>query len=148
MRLMGQITQTRSVQLIVLLLFAAQAWAQSGVALPAQPSTPASDTLARRAEAEGTECSPEGQWNCMPDTWQRCASGVWSVEMDLAEGTKCTPEGLTEEFSIEHDGTVNGGNGGGNDGGDSFSGGPRGAAAAYVALTITIAWVPWVGLFW
>lgn len=64
--------------------------------------------LVRRDERVGTACSPEGQWNCMPDTWQRCAAGQWSEVMHLADGTICTPEGLTGEFSIEHDGSVNG----------------------------------------
>ena len=52
--------------------------------------------------------------------------------MDLAEGTICTPQGLTEDITIEHDGTVNGQGGGddGNDGGDSFSGGARHGVAA------------------
>lgn len=89
-----------------------------------------------RDEPEGAECSPEGQWNCMPDTWQRCAAGKWSQVMDLAEGTICTPEGLTEEITIEHDGSVNGGDGedSGNDGGDTFSGGARTGVAAGFAI--------------
>src|SRR5687768_14281747 len=41
-------------------------------------------SLRQRAEAAGSGCSPEGQWNCMTTTWQRCASGVWSVEMQMA----------------------------------------------------------------
>lgn len=90
-----------------------------------------------RDEPEGADCSPEGQWNCMPDTWQRCAAGKWSQVMDLAEGTICTPEGLTENITIEHDGSVNGGDGGdgsGNNGGETFSGGARHGVAAGFAV--------------
>ncbi|KFA78169.1 hypothetical protein S40288_01394 [Stachybotrys chartarum IBT 40288] len=38
----------------------------------------------------------------------RCASGQWSVVMDSAQGTFCTPSGFTDDFRIEHDGSVNG----------------------------------------
>ncbi|CAH0049866.1 unnamed protein product [Clonostachys solani] len=69
-------------------------------------------TAERRAETEGADCSPEGQWNCMPRTWQRCADGKWSQVMNLSDGTICTPAGLTEEITIEHDGSVNGTDGG------------------------------------
>lgn len=95
-------------------------------------------SIQARDESEGADCSPEGQWNCMPDTWQRCAAGKWSQVMDLAEGTICTPEGLTEDITIEHDGSVNGGDSGGddsgNDGGDTFSGGARHGIAAGFAV--------------
>jgi hypothetical protein len=40
----------------------------------------------------GLACSSEGQWNCiMGNSFQWCASGKWSVEMQLATGTSCTP---------------------------------------------------------
>ncbi|KFH41927.1 hypothetical protein ACRE_073710 [Hapsidospora chrysogenum ATCC 11550] len=94
--------------------------------------------IARRAETEGAECSPEGQWNCMPDTWQRCASGRWSVVMDLAEGTICTPQGLVDDITVEHDGSVNGGDGGSSGGGDDFSMGSRRSIVAYTVLAIGV----------
>lgn len=37
-------------------------------------------------------CTPEGQWNCIGGTsFQRCASGIWSVAESVAEGTFCSP---------------------------------------------------------
>ncbi|KAL6869289.1 hypothetical protein ACO1O0_000613 [Amphichorda felina] len=104
----------------------------------------------RRAQAEGSECSPEGQWNCMPDSWQRCASGRWSPAMDLAEGTACTPQGLVDDVTIEHDGSVNGDGDGDDDGdgGDSFSGASRGSMGMCLVLTVSVAWAQWYGTPW
>lgn len=46
----------------------------------------------------GTECVPEGLWNCISGTaFQRCASGTWSVVMSMAAGTRCDP-GVSESF--------------------------------------------------
>ncbi|RSL94816.1 hypothetical protein CEP52_012419 [Fusarium oligoseptatum] len=49
----------------------------------------------------GTACKPEGYWNCHKGgtSWQRCASGTWSVVMNVAPGTKCIP-GQSMEFII------------------------------------------------
>ncbi|PHH86960.1 hypothetical protein CDD83_9490 [Cordyceps sp. RAO-2017] len=69
--------------------------------------------LVRRAETEGAACSPEGQWNCMTDSWQRCAAGRWSSVVKCAPGTICTPSGLIADLGVEHGG---GGAPGGNDG--------------------------------
>ncbi|KAL1970742.1 hypothetical protein VTN77DRAFT_2576 [Rasamsonia byssochlamydoides] len=42
-------------------------------------------------------CSPEGQWNCIGgNSFQRCASGVWSAVESLAAGTSCTAGQATE----------------------------------------------------
>lgn len=42
-------------------------------------------------------CSPDGQWNCIGgNSFQRCASGVWSAVESLAEGTACTAGQSTE----------------------------------------------------
>ncbi|KAJ4312226.1 hypothetical protein N0V84_010034 [Fusarium piperis] len=74
------------------------------------PEAPPKDlvarTLVRRAEEAGSGCSTEGQWHCMTNSFQRCASGHWSVEMAMSEGTKCTPAGYTDDynFQIERDG--------------------------------------------
>ncbi|KAL6694899.1 hypothetical protein J3F84DRAFT_375476 [Trichoderma pleuroticola] len=51
----------------------------------------------------GEMCSPEGQWNCMTTSWQRCASGMWSAVIPCAAGTVCQPFGLTDFITIEHD---------------------------------------------
>lgn len=40
----------------------------------------------------------EGEWNCMTTTFQRCASGQWSVVMGTAYGTVCEPVGFTYDF--------------------------------------------------
>ncbi|KAM0417135.1 hypothetical protein ACHAPT_012842 [Fusarium lateritium] len=50
----------------------------------------------------GTVCKPEGYWNCHKEgkSFQRCASGTWSVVMYVAPGTKCKP-GQSMEFVIE-----------------------------------------------
>ncbi|KAH6676909.1 hypothetical protein F5X68DRAFT_213592 [Plectosphaerella plurivora] len=59
--------------------------------------------LFRREQSEGSACpDSEGQWNCMRTRWQRCASGHWSVVMDMSEGTVCEPSGLTYEFNVDH----------------------------------------------
>lgn len=52
------------------------------------------------AETAGSACSEEGSWNCIGGTsYQRCASGQWSVEMSLAAGTTCT-SGVSMEVNI------------------------------------------------
>ncbi|EHK17484.1 uncharacterized protein TRIVIDRAFT_43445 [Trichoderma virens Gv29-8] len=51
----------------------------------------------------GGMCSPEGQWNCMTTSWQRCASGMWSAAVPCATGTICQPFGLTDFITIEHE---------------------------------------------
>lgn len=65
--------------------------------------------------------------------------------MDLAEGTVCTPEGLVDDITIEHEGSVNGGDG---SGGDNPSGGSRGSIATYLTFTMGVAWAQWHGILW
>ncbi|KAG9249535.1 uncharacterized protein F5Z01DRAFT_678594 [Emericellopsis atlantica] len=96
----------------------------------------ASPLLQKRDQDPGTACSPEGQWSCHPDTFQRCASGQWSVVMDLAEGTKCSPDGLSDEMSIEHDGSVNGQGGQDTNAGTPQSSGARCKGAIGLALAV------------
>ncbi|OAQ99988.1 hypothetical protein LLEC1_01837 [Akanthomyces lecanii] len=79
--------------------------------LDAAPEQPLHHLQARQQSA-GSACSDEGQWNCMTSSWQRCASGRWSVTMPCAKGTTCYPAGLTHDFRIQHDGSVNNGGGG------------------------------------
>ena len=102
-----------------------------------------SHTLHARAEAVGGECSNEGQWNCMTHTWQRCASGRWSVIMDCAAGTICTPAGLTNDFRVEHDGSVNGGTttSGGNPGPGTSSGSMNRAMSLVLLLVVVGVWI-------
>ncbi|KAI0102418.1 lytic polysaccharide monooxygenase [Nemania sp. FL0031] len=60
----------------------------------ATPTTSASQP-APTGGAAGTQtgaCTNEGAWNCIDGTsFQRCASGQWSVAMSMAAGTQCTP---------------------------------------------------------
>ncbi|KAI1142955.1 hypothetical protein F5Y05DRAFT_408411 [Hypoxylon sp. FL0543] len=57
--------------------------------------------LQKRQMSAGSSCSgSEGQWNCLTNQWQRCASGQWSVVVDCAAGTICTPSGLTYDFFV------------------------------------------------
>ncbi len=59
-------------------------------------------TLESRSMSPGSGCGgSEGQWNCMTDSWQRCASGQWSVVMQCAAGTHCAPSGLTYDFEVQ-----------------------------------------------
>jgi hypothetical protein len=38
----------------------------------------------------GTACSTEGEWNCIAnDSFQQCASGLWSAVQQVAGGTVC-----------------------------------------------------------
>ena len=52
------------------------------------------------AIAAGTACTPEGEWNCIGgSSFQRCASGAWSVVMELAAGTTCA-DGQSSAMSV------------------------------------------------
>jgi hypothetical protein len=116
------------------------------LAAGARSNSVVAPAVVRRDEPVGGSCSPEGQWNCMPETWQRCAAGRWSEAMHLADGTRCTPQGLTEEVDIEHDGSVDGGAGGGSRG---QSGGRANSFTAQTCLPLTtlVVWMHWRGLF-
>jgi hypothetical protein len=67
-------------------------------AAPAAPSS--SSTTTSGAVVAGAACTPEGEWACSADgtSYQRCASGVWSVSMEMAAGTSCTP-GVSDTLS-------------------------------------------------
>lgn len=72
---------------------------------------PQNDTLPSPAMTQpvGQMCSPEGQWNCMTSSFQRCASGSWSIAFPCAAGTICQPFGLTDHITIEYESTANNG---------------------------------------
>lgn len=64
---------------------------------PVAASSAASSPGTSGAMTAGSACSPEGLWNCIGGTsFQRCASGTWSVVQSLAAGTKCTPGQSTD----------------------------------------------------
>ncbi|KAI1345012.1 hypothetical protein F5Y15DRAFT_14440 [Xylariaceae sp. FL0016] len=74
----------------------------SALASSSSDLQPGHPSLARREMSAGSSCSgSEGQWNCMTNSFQRCAAGVWSVTQDCADGTVCTPSGLNYEFHVD-----------------------------------------------
>lgn len=95
----------------------------------------------RRAEAVGSACSSEGQWNCMTRSWQRCAAGRWSEVVNCAKGTVCAPAGLTNDFRVQHDGSVDGsGRAGGSGGSGGLSTGPRGSTSVPLLGVVVLLW--------
>ncbi|KAI0840173.1 lytic polysaccharide monooxygenase [Hypoxylon sp. FL0890] len=69
----------------------------------AQPSATASAGSGSSSGSSGSSgsslsgaCSPEGTYNCMGSSYQQCASGQWSVVMQMAAGTTCTAGQSTE----------------------------------------------------
>ncbi|KAI1175133.1 hypothetical protein F4777DRAFT_342900 [Nemania sp. FL0916] len=45
-------------------------------------------------------CTTEGEWNCLDgSSYQRCASGAWTVSMPMAAGTKCSV-GMSNNLAI------------------------------------------------
>lgn len=93
------------------------------------PNEPQNDTSLPPGPAQpiGQMCSPEGQWNCMTTSFQRCAGGTWSVAVPCAVGTICQPFGLTDYITIEYEATSanNGHADNGRDGSDRERGGRR-----------------------
>ncbi|KAH8797165.1 glycoside hydrolase [Xylogone sp. PMI_703] len=64
------------------------------------PENTPSISLGSGAMDPETACSPEGSWNCIGGTsYQRCASGLWSVVQELAAGTVC-PSGVVTDLDI------------------------------------------------
>ncbi|CAK7272889.1 hypothetical protein SEPCBS57363_005375 [Sporothrix epigloea] len=53
-------------------------------------SSSTSSSTSGTAETAGSACHPDGTWNCLGNSYQRCASGQWSVVLPLADGTSCT----------------------------------------------------------
>jgi uncharacterized membrane protein YgcG len=100
---------------------------------PAVPSEGSGPALAaqyhiHQTQSAGSACSgSEGQWNCMTDSWQRCAAGQWSVVMQCSLGTICTPAGLTNDFHVEYAPGYGGTPGGSSSGGSSTGGGGSGS---------------------
>ncbi|KAK2814083.1 hypothetical protein FQN50_000487 [Emmonsiellopsis sp. PD_5] len=75
--------------------------AKSPVTNPAPSAAPAKQSPGQGSgSAQTGPCQNEGEWNCIGGTsFQRCASGQWSVAMAVAAGTQCTP-GTGAELSI------------------------------------------------
>ncbi|KAI0378800.1 hypothetical protein F5Y04DRAFT_261065 [Hypomontagnella monticulosa] len=87
-----------------------------------------STVIEKRQMSAGSSCDgSEGQWNCLTNQWQRCASGQWSVVMDCAAGTMCTPSGLTYDFAVQF---ANG-----------AAGGPATSGSSSGAGTDSIRWI-------
>lgn len=71
---------------------------------PAQAETapaPEIPTVGGSAIAPGTPCpADDGQWNCIDGiSFQRCASGQWSVVQGIAPGTTCA-SGISSSIKI------------------------------------------------
>lgn len=74
---------------------------------PAPSPTPAPSTTAPANPPTGGEqggsaltgvCDQDGAWNCINgSSFQRCASGEWSVPLEMAEGTTCNT-GISSEL--------------------------------------------------
>lgn len=68
--------------------------AAPSAAPPAVPSAAPSSAPAAPGNSSGAltgACTTEGLWNCIGGTsFQRCASGTWSVVQSVAAGTSCT----------------------------------------------------------
>ncbi|KAI0973078.1 hypothetical protein F4678DRAFT_38350 [Xylaria arbuscula] len=70
------------------------------------PAATSTTSVAQPASsgAAGTQtgaCTNEGAWNCIDGTsFQRCASGQWSVVQSMAAGTKCSP-GVSSNLSMK-----------------------------------------------
>lgn len=60
--------------------------------------------VARGEMKVGSACSDEGQWNCMGDSWQRCAAGVWTKTVPTADNIRCSPVGLADDVDLKHPG--------------------------------------------
>ncbi|KAJ5836942.1 hypothetical protein N7447_002968 [Penicillium robsamsonii] len=76
----------------------------STTAAPASVTTSsATDLGSDSSSSSGTltgSCSTEGQWNCIAGTsFQRCASGTWSVAQPMSTGTQCNA-GKSEELVV------------------------------------------------
>ena len=70
-----------------------------GLDLPPHPQI-----VARGEMKVGSSCSDEGQWNCMGDSWQRCAAGVWTKTVPTADNIRCSPVGLADDVDLKHPG--------------------------------------------
>jgi hypothetical protein len=76
----------------------------TSAASPASPSSSSSSSSGSSSSSSSGalsgSCSEEGEWNCISGTsFQRCASGVWTVSQQMASGTSCTA-GQSSELTI------------------------------------------------
>lgn len=72
-------------------------------------SSSAQSLIPRDQQTPGSSCpGSEGQWNCMSNSWQRCAAGKWSVVMQCAAETACVPAGFTYDFKVQFSGQSTG----------------------------------------
>lgn len=62
------------------------------------PSNPPSGGSEKGGSALTGACDQDGAWNCINGSaFQRCASGEWSVPLEMAEGTTCSG-GISSEL--------------------------------------------------
>ncbi|KAI0018344.1 hypothetical protein F4780DRAFT_751709 [Xylariomycetidae sp. FL0641] len=116
--------------------------------LPAIPlsavATPEPPGIARREMSAGSPCAgAEGQWNCMTDRFQRCASGQWSVPMQCAAGTRCAPSGLTYDLQVQAVAAAAAGDGGAATNGGGAGGAPTSGTPPVEAGSDSACLVDW-----
>lgn len=67
----------------------------------AAPTTTATPGGGSGSFTAGTACTSEGQWNCVGgSSYQRCASGAWTVVQPLASGMTCSG-GQSSELTVK-----------------------------------------------
>lgn len=99
------ITRTFYISLIAILSLVAGYTESEPNTLTSNAVTLSSPLFFKRATA-GQDCTgSEGMWNCMTNSFQRCASGRWSVVMECAAGTQCSPSGTGYQFNIGFSGS-------------------------------------------
>jgi hypothetical protein len=84
---------------------AAQAHNEPAGISPRSLETATSGLLVKRISV-GQDCEgSEGMWNCMTNSFQRCASGRWSEVMQCSSGTQCSPVGTGYQFNVGFSGS-------------------------------------------
>jgi hypothetical protein len=73
--------------------------------LPQSADAATSSLLVKRISV-GQDCTgSEGMWNCMTNSFQRCASERWSEVMQCSAGTQCSPVGIGNQFNVGFSGS-------------------------------------------
>jgi len=104
---MKKFPETFHLFLIAFISFtAAQAHNEPVGISPRRPETTTSALLVKRISV-GQDCTgSEGMWNCMTNSFQRCASGRWSEVMQCSAGTQCSPVGTGYQFNVGFSGST------------------------------------------
>ncbi|EHY55011.1 hypothetical protein ABEF92_003205 [Exophiala dermatitidis] len=67
----------------------------------ASPAATSASNSSDTSDAQSGACSPEGAWACSSDgsSFQRCASGTWSVPIEMDTGMRCQP-GISTDIAM------------------------------------------------